>query len=105
MTPLDPGPENRGQVSCEVSVQDVHLAVREITEQAHLLAVKDSAPQERLLLVAITNEVHLGGKVRHGRASRVARLSHFSRGGPTELPTVCRPSSSYLGQRFLLFCT
>eukprot|EP00752_Nemacystus_decipiens_P015924 g14231.t1 len=50
------------QVSCEVSVDDVHRAVREITEQAHLLAVRDSAPQERLLLVAITNEVHLGGK-------------------------------------------
>eukprot|EP00903_Cladosiphon_okamuranus_P021157 g19433.t1 len=55
--------EGKGeQVSCEVSVDDVHRAVREITEQAHLLAVRDSAPQERLLLVAITNEVHLGGK-------------------------------------------
>lgn len=48
-----------------MSVDDVHRAVREITEQAHLLAVKDSAPQERLLLVAITNEVHLGGKVHY----------------------------------------
>lgn len=51
------------EVSCEVSVKDVHRAVREINEQAHLVAVRDSAPQERLLLVAITNEVHLGGKV------------------------------------------
>ncbi|CAM9266398.1 unnamed protein product, partial [Hapterophycus canaliculatus] len=51
-----------GEVSCEVSVDDVHRAVREITEQAHMLAVRDSAPQERLLIVAITNEVHLGGK-------------------------------------------
>ncbi|CAN0236935.1 unnamed protein product, partial [Scytosiphon promiscuus] len=52
----------KGEVSCEVSVDDVHRAVREITEQAHMLAVRDSAPQERLLIVAVTNEVHLGGK-------------------------------------------
>ncbi|CAM9288833.1 unnamed protein product [Ectocarpus sp. 6 AP-2014] len=53
---------NGDKVSWEVSVKDVHVAVREINEQAHLVAVRDSAPQERLLLVAITNEVHLGGK-------------------------------------------
>eukprot|EP00904_Undaria_pinnatifida_P005474 jgi/Undpi1/2056/HiC_scaffold_12.g05442.m1 len=55
--------EGRGdKVSSEVSVDDVHRAVRDITQQAHLLAVRHSAPQERLLLVAICNEVHLGGK-------------------------------------------
>lgn len=57
-------------------MDDVHRAVREITEQAHLLAVKDSAPQERLLLVAITNEVHLGGKVR-AAASRFGGRALF----------------------------
>ena len=55
------------QVS-EVSVDDVHRAVHEITQQAHLLAVRDSAPQERLLLVALCNEIHLGGKVSFARA-------------------------------------
>lgn len=57
-------------------MDDVHRAVREITEQAHLLAVKDSAPQERLLLVAITNEVHLGGKVRQSGGCLAARRFH-----------------------------
>ncbi|CAN0162790.1 unnamed protein product [Pylaiella littoralis] len=57
--------EGRGdKVSGDVSILDVHHAVREITEQAHLLAVRDSAPQERLMLVAISNEVYLGGKAR-----------------------------------------
>lgn len=51
------------QEKCQVSVDDVRRAVQEITQQAHLLAVRDSSPQERLLLVAICNEIHHGGKV------------------------------------------
>ncbi|CAN0480831.1 unnamed protein product, partial [Laminaria digitata] len=51
------------QVSAEVSVDDVNRAVHEITQQPHLLAVRDSAPQERLLLVAVSNEIHLSGKM------------------------------------------
>lgn len=51
------------QEPCAVLVTDVHSAINEIAQQAHLLAVRNSAPQERLLLVAICNEIHYSGKV------------------------------------------
>lgn len=53
-------------------MDDVHRAVREINEQAHLLAVRNAAPQEKLMLVAICNEVHLSGRVRLGRGIKIS---------------------------------
>lgn len=45
-------------------MDDVRRAVTEINQQAHLLAVRDAAPQEKLLLLAICNEIYQSGRVR-----------------------------------------
>lgn len=61
------------QESEEVTVDDVRQAMREINEQAHFLAVKDAAPQEKLLILAICMEVHTTGKVRRSEGFRYGR--------------------------------
>lgn len=61
---VNSAPNAKQEEGCEVSVDDVHRAVTEINQQPHFLAVRDAAPQEKLLLVAICNEVHRSGRVR-----------------------------------------